>query len=138
MSKVWHDLLHDQRGEIAEAVVTIPIVLMVLIAMFNLALVGYASVAAQNAANYGARRGSVAQSDPVGVAMAATQTALGNTMVGDYGVGVSGGGGPGSSVSVAVRWRIPNYFAGLGQLFPGLPSGPFTGESVAVFRQEGW
>lgn len=128
----------DQRGELAESVITIPIVLLVFLAIFNLALAGYASTAAQNAANYGARRGSVAQENPAGVAYGATAQSLDQTMIGEYSIGVAGGGGPGSDIIVEVAWQVPNYFSGLGAIFPGLPTGPLSGRSHASFRQEGW
>lgn len=129
----------DRRGEMAEAAITTPVVILMMVAMINLGLVVFAQQAAQNAANYGARIGSVAQDNPAGRAVAAARQAAGHTMVGDYSVAVLAPGGvAGSTLAIEVRYQVPNLFFGLGSLFGGIPDGPFTGSAQATFRQEGW
>ena len=127
----------DQRGEMAEAAVTLPIVMLATLALVNLTIAGFASVNAANAANYGARIGSVNQIDPSGVAVAAAYQMANRVPVGDYVVTASGGGPPGAQLAVTVQWQVPNYFQGLLNLF-GADIGDFSGVSVAYFRQEGW
>lgn len=129
--------LGDRRGEMAEAAVTLPIVMLATLALVNLAIAGFASVNAANAANYGARIGSVSQVNPAGAAAAASHEMLAHAPVGEYGVSAFGGGPPGALLAVAVDWQVPNYFNGLLSLFGGGVS-EFSGTSVAYFRQEGW
>ncbi len=121
----------------AEAAVTLPVVMLATLALVNLTIAGFASVNAANAANYGARIGSVNQENPAGIAVAAARQMLGNAPVGEYGVSASGGGPPGILLAVSVKWTVPNYFNGLLALF-GSDIGEFTGTTVAYFRQEGW
>jgi hypothetical protein len=130
-------LLHDPRGEMAEAAVTLPIVMLAALAIVNLTIAGFASVNAANAANYGARIGSVNQENPSGAAVAAANQMLANTPIGDYIASASGGGPPGSLLAVTVSWEVPNYFKGLMSFF-GASLDDFSGTTVAYFRQEGW
>jgi hypothetical protein len=130
-------LLHDTRGEMAEAAVTLPIVMLAALALVNLTIAGFASVNAANAANYGARIGSVNQENPSDVAVGAANQMLANTPIGDYIVSASGGGPPGALLAVTVRWEVPNYFKGLMSFF-GASLDEFSGTTVAYFRQEGW
>jgi hypothetical protein len=130
-------LPRDQRGEMAEAAVTLPIVMLAVLALVNLTIAGFASVNAANAANYGARVGSVNQESPAGVAVAAANQMISNAPIGDYEVTASGGGAPGSLLAVTVHWEVPNFFQGLMSLF-GREMGDFSGSAVAYFRQEGW
>ena len=52
-------LLHSRRGdEFAETAIVMPLIVLVTIALMNLTMAGFASVNANNAANYGARVGS--------------------------------------------------------------------------------
>lgn len=122
----------------AEAAITLPVVLLVAFAMINLALAGFASVNAANAANFGARAGSVAQVNPAGVACGAAERAISNARIGEYQVAASGGGAPGAQIIVAVSWRVPNYFAGLAAFFGAGSSSDFNGIVHSSFRQEGW
>jgi hypothetical protein len=130
-------LLHDPRGEMAEAAVTLPVVMLAALALVNLTIAGFASVNAANAANYGARVGSVSQENPSGVAVVAANQTLASTPIGDYIVSASGGGPPGALLAVIVRWEVPNYFKGLMSFF-GASLDDFSGTTVAYFRQEGW
>ena len=55
-------MLRDRRGdEFAQTAIVMPVIMLLTIALFNLAIAGFASVNAANAANYGARVGSVTQ-----------------------------------------------------------------------------
>ena len=57
LRKFWR----DHRAEMDEAAFVIPVLLLVTFGLINFGMLGYASVSASNAANYGARMGSVAQ-----------------------------------------------------------------------------
>ncbi|MDR7615606.1 MAG: TadE/TadG family type IV pilus assembly protein [Armatimonadota bacterium] len=125
----------DERGEITEFALVAPLILLILIGLVNFALAGYASAAAQQAAAFGARRGSVAQANAGAVAVAEAQAMLQHIRVGSYQVRLLAPGGvPGSVLAVEVRWRVPNFF----KRFPGLFNRDFEGRAVAFFRQEGW
>ncbi len=133
------ELLRDKRGEMAEAAITTPVVILMMVALINLGLIVFVQQAAQNAANYGARVGSVAQDNPAGRAAAAANQAASQAMIGDYSVNVLAPGGvAGSTLAIQVKYQVPNMFFGLGSLFEGIPNGPFTGSAQATFRQEGW
>jgi hypothetical protein len=130
--------LDDQSGELEEAALTLPVLLLISLALINLALLGFASVNAGNAANYGARMGSVAQANPAGLAASSAQGMLTAAPVGTYAVTVSGSGLPGDTMVVRVSYQVPNYFAGLARLFGVSTPGTFGGTSASYFRQEGW
>lgn len=130
--------LLSAKGEIAEAAVTIPVILLVALGLVNLALAGYAAASAENAAQYGARLGSVAQANAAWVAAQAAWERCNQTRIGTCSVSVTGGGTRGSVIVVSVRWTFPNFYASLAR-FLGVPANPqFQGEAVAIFRQEGW
>jgi hypothetical protein len=127
----------DTRGDMVESALTMPILILVTLALVNLALAGFASVTANNAANLAARLGSVDQVAPGATAYAAAERAL-VAGVGEYTVQVTQADGfSGGRVSVSVRWSVPNFFAGLMPLF-GAEAGPLAGEAVGMFRKEGW
>lgn len=109
---------------------------LVALALVNLALAGYCSVTANNAANYAARVASVSQTDPVGRGLAAAQHALASG-VGTYQVQVSADTAPGGQVTGRVGWEFPNVYGGLMLLFGGANQ-PLRGEAVSAFRKEGW
>ena len=48
------------------------------------------------------------------------------------------GGVTGTELRVRVQFTVPNLFAGVGALVPGLPEGPFEVYGEATARQEGW
>lgn len=130
--------LRSRMAELDEAAIALPVLLLVSLALVNLALLGFAAVNAGNAAEYGARIGSVALSNPAGQAYSAALAKVNAVQVGSYTVSVTGGGRPGSRIEVAVTYRVPNYFGGLASLFGvGTPS-QFQGTARAYFRQEGW
>jgi hypothetical protein len=122
----------------AEAAVTLPVVLLLTFAMANLAMAWYAAVAASNAANYGARMGSVSQTDPIGMAVTAAQGRLDTISVGTYSISGSGGGYRGAQVNIEVDWAVPNFIGGLMTLLGGGDQINFEGTALSTFRQEGW
>jgi hypothetical protein len=137
MSKVGR-LLRDRGGELDEAVMVLPVLLLISIGLVNLAMLGFASLNAGNAASYGARMGAVAQSNAPGIAAASAYQMLSHAPVGSYAVSVSGSGIPGDRLAVQVSYSVPNYFAGLANLF-GVGTPPsFSNTAISYFRQEGW
>ncbi len=132
-------LLKDERGDMAEAAVTLPVVMLVMLALFTLSMAGMASTTASNAANYGARIGSTAQRDAAAMAKAAALDALNHAVIGTYHVDLlAPGGSPGSTIAVRVRWEIPNFFAGIIRFFGRSSPTTLSGQSISYFRQEGW
>jgi hypothetical protein len=131
-------MLRDRRGEMDEAAFVFPILLLISLALINLAMLGFASVTAGNAANYGARMGSVAQRNAASVAYTNAFSRTSAAPFGSYAVSVAGSGQPGSRVLVRVLYRVPNFFARLAGLFGVSMDTEFSGSSEAYFRQEGW
>ncbi len=130
--------LFSKRAELDEAAFALPVLLLVSLALVNLALLGFAAVNASNAAEYGARMGSVAQSAQASVAAQQASAKVSAVRVGTYAVSVSGGGQPGSRIEVRVTYQVPNYFGALARLFGVNLPGQFQGTARAYFRQEGW
>jgi hypothetical protein len=128
----------SRRAELDEAALALPVLLLISLALINLGLLGFAAVNAGNAAEYGARMGSVALADQAGAAYAAALAKVNAAPVGSYTVNVSGGGRPGSRIEVAVTYRVPNYFGGLAAMFGVSAPSYFQGAARAYFRQEGW
>ena len=133
--------LRCQRGsEFVEAAVTIPIVVLVMLAIVQFGLVVYASQMASEAARHGVRWGAVAQANQAGIAasqaagFASTALPVGNPQVSV----LAPGGVLGSNIKLQVSYDVPNFLGGLAGLFPGLPSGPFHVTGEASMRQEGW
>jgi hypothetical protein len=133
-------LFFSRRGdEFAESAIALPVIVLVTIALMNLTMAGFASVNANNAANYGARVGSVHQQSPASAAYDAALQSTEYASVGDYTISVSGGGFPGAQINVEVRWSVPNLLGGLMSFFGGESLGTgIEGAATSVFRQEGW
>lgn len=128
----------DRQGDMVEGALTFPLMALVALALVNLALAGYASITANNAANVAARVASVAQADPVGQGLAAASQSL-QAGIGAFDVALDADANPGGDVTATVRWRVPNFFGGLLRFFGGNVSGPeISGEAVSRFRKEGW
>jgi len=134
----WVQRLVSRRAELDEAALALPVLLLVSVGLVNLAMLGFAAISANNAANYGARMGSLAIADPTGVAQTYAQRAIAATRVGQYAVTVSGGMQPGDLIAVTVTYRVPNYFGGLGRMFGIATPTEFRGTATAYFRREGW
>jgi hypothetical protein len=122
----------------AEAALTLPVVVLISLAMVNLSLAWFVAISASNAANYGARIGSVVQSNPVGYSVAAAQSRLDVIHIGSYSVTGSGGGFRGAQINVTVNWTVPNYMGSLLSFFGGTDPVNFHGTALSTFRQEGW
>ena len=128
------------RGAAAlEAAIVLPVMILVSLGGVNMTLAGYAAVAATNAANYGARVGSVSQQNAAGRAITAAEGHASQTGIGEYTVSAYGGGRRGSQIVVEVHWEFPNWFRGI-MAFVGGGGTPakFQGDARSTFRQEGW
>jgi len=130
--------LADQHGDFVQAALTLPVILLVTLGLVNMAMLGIAGINANNAANYGARRGSVAQQNAQEIAAAGAWEKINQAPVGSYSVSVMGGGGRGSRIAVLVTYQVPNFFGGLGSFFGRESTAVFQKEVVSYFRQEGW
>jgi hypothetical protein len=131
-------MLNRRGDEFAESAIAFPMVILLVMAMINLSLAGFASVNAANAANYGARVGSVYQQGSAGAAYSAAQESISRAPIGSYQVVVSGGGFPGATLLVSVTWNVPNYMAPIMAFFGSSSAGKLGGTASATFRQEGW
>lgn len=129
----------ERGSSLAEAAITMPVVIMLSLALINLSMAGFAAINAANAANFGARRGSVAQAAPCAQAVeGANQSLSAASGGGAYQVSASNCDSQrGGMVKVTVSWSVPNYFSGLAALFGGTV-GEFKGSAVSSFRKEGW
>lgn len=134
----WQRKGSTKGTAMAEAAITLPVVVLLAFAMVNLAMAWYAAVAASNAANYGARVGSVTQTDPMGAAVSAAQVRLDAISVGTYAISGSGGGFRGAQVNIVVDWAVPNYIGSLMAYIGGGGQINFEGTALSTFRQEGW
>ena len=132
--------IFSTRGdEFAETAIAMPVILLVTIALMNLTMAGFASVNANNAANYGARIGSVYQQNIGEASYNAAMQSVDYAKVGNYTVSVTGGGFPGAEINVTVTWDVPNLMGGLLSFIGGKSfSGDLKGAAVSTFRQEGW
>jgi len=126
----------------AEAAITMPIVLLVLMYGINVSLVSHTALVAANAASYGARVGAVTKENSKFWAEAAARTALGaNRTGGEFDApsaqvaDVTGG-----VVVVTIHWKYPSIFYGLCDLVGGGENCPrmFEGDAVSVWKKEGW
>ena len=132
-------ILSRKGDEFAETAIAIPIILLVTIALMNLTMAGFASVNANNAANYGARVGSVYQQHMASAAYSAAMQSVSYAKVGSYTVSVTGGGFPGAQINVKVNWDVPNLMSGLLRFVGGgALGGDLKGSVISSFRQEGW
>jgi len=133
--------LRDRRAsELLEFAVTAPIVLAVMLGLFQVGMVAYGSQMAKEAARHGARTGSVALDRPAERAyVAAMRHAESAFPIGQPEVQILAPGGvTGTELRIRVQYTVPNLFARLGALVPGLPHGSFEVFGEATARQEGW
>lgn len=139
MRRSLHLILSRRGSEFAELAVSLPFVTLITFALITLTLAGFAGVSANNAANYGARVGSVRQQGQASAAYAAAMQSIDYARIGDYSVLVSGGGFPGAQIAVQVNWSVPSLLDPLLELVGGTGIGPkIKGTAVSAFRQEGW
>lgn len=134
-------MLTDTRaGNLAEAAISIPAVLLILVLALNVSRAGFTALAAQNAANYGARVASVAGINAKAYGEAAAKASLEQSgAAGDFTINAMiSGTGPGSVVGVTVGWSTQTILAGICPAFgEGCPA-VIRGEASAVWRREGW
>lgn len=133
-------LRRDEGSELLEAAFVLPLFVLVMLAAVNLGMVVYAGQMANEAARHGVRMGSVAQANQVSIAVSAAKDFADTAFaVGHPRVDVLAPGGLlGSKLKLKVTYTVPNFLAGLGSLFPGIPSGQFVVSGEATMRQEGW
>ena len=124
----------EKGSEMTEAALTLPVMLLILMAVINLGYMAYEAQVAQAAARHGARMASVAQGAGNQVAIAQSEAAaVASSTLGRRFAGVeASGSGPGGTVKVTVRASVPQWLAGFNLLFPSQVKG------TAFFRAEGW
>lgn len=140
MMKTLKRFATDGSGSLMEMAIIMPMMLLLSLGMLNLVLYGVAGIHANNAANYAARRGSVAQVNPEGVAAAAAAQKLSVVNLGTYNVSVSSAGPRGSLVRVDITYSVPSYVGQLAVMV-GAPNGSLQtlqNTTTVYFRKEGW
>lgn len=128
----------NQGQSLTEAAFALPLIVLVLMGIINMGVYGLVGMNASNAANYGARRASVAQTNVQAKALSYTEARLAQVSIGTYEVTVTGGGGRGELIQILVHYHIPNYLSGLMAIFHPSPQMIWEGYTVSYFRQEGW
>jgi hypothetical protein len=133
-------MLTSRRGSnMAEAAITMPVVLLVLMLTINIAMASYSAVSAASAANYGARVGAVSERNQEWNAMRAVKKALANTGAGGtFGYFVKADNNTGGGVLVVVAWSYPSYLSGLCAFFGGSCPRSFSGYASSVWKREGF
>ena len=124
--------------QFAQTALVLPVIMLSTMGLLDMTMAGFASVNANNAANYGARIGSVTQRGAASAAYSGALTSIAHAEVGDYIVNVSGGGFPGAQIAVCVEWEVPNHMASISTLWGGTADSRLGGTSISTFRQEGW
>ena len=133
----YFKLTKERKGlETLEAVLTLPVMLMLMLSIVNLGMLAYGKQAVEDAAEYGARMGSVAQSSAIAYASSSAQSSIQSKgIVQNAKVTIlAAGASAGSMLTVQVTGEIPNV---IGAFIPGLPS-PFKVTAQSSFRKEGW
>ncbi len=128
----------QREGDMVEAALTMPLMVLLALVLVNFALVGQARNAAQNAADVGARMGSVAFTGARQQAQNSAEAALQHCLCDARVVSVAATDTPGGEVQVVVEWTVLNYVQPLMQLFGSQMSDRFRGTATATYRKEGW
>jgi hypothetical protein len=133
-------MLTDKRGaEMAEAAVTLPVVVLTLLFVINGSSAGYSAMTAASAANEGARAGALARLDPEGEAVNAALEAIRQSGAGGtFTVGAKADKEPGGGVQVWVSWSYPSMLSGLCRYFGVKCPDHFGGVTTAMRKREGW
>lgn len=132
-------LTDRSASNMAEAAISMPVVLLVLMFAINASLAVYTGVAAANAVNYGARIGSVTREQPEQWAKEAVERAWDQSGAGGsfaYSVLVSER--PDGVVLVTGNWSYPSILSGLCAYFGGSCPLNFQGSVSAMYRKEGY
>lgn len=129
----------DERARLIEDALTLPVLLLVTVAMLNVFMYGLAGISAANAAEYAARQATVAQANQQAVAVAAARGRLEQLPIGaQFHVSATAPARRGARVTVTVTYDVPNWFRGLAAMF-GVDTPPtLHGQAVSYFRKEGW
>ena len=123
----------------AEAAIAMPIVVLVLLFAINASTAGYCAMSAANAANYGARVGAVARSQPENWARNAAWAALRQSHApGVFAVDVRVEDYPSGVVIVSVAWAYPSIMEGLCSMFSDDCPKRFYGTVSSTWKKEGW
>lgn len=128
----------QREGDMVEAALTMPLMVLLALVMVNFALVGQARNAAQHAADVGARMGSVAFTGAKQQARDSAEAALQHCVCDAQVVKVSASDSPGGEVQVEVEWTVDNYMQPLMQFFGSQIPDQFRGTATATYRKEGW
>lgn len=124
--------------ETIEAAATIPVMLLITAVIVQFGFAVYSQQAVQNAANYGARMGSVAQGCRSCVAQSAAAEAAAQSGLISPSVSILAPGGTvGSTLKVQVTAHVPNLIGPLAAFFGG-SGAEMTVEADSTFRAEGW
>ncbi len=141
MARLWQRLRRDEGDIYGETAFSLPVILLVVLMLFQAGFLAWGANAANNAARHGARMASVAQVDPAAVAVAEARTAVVQDFPMDRNPLVqvlAPGGVPGSELTVRVTVHVPNVLGPMSALFTGALTRDFTVHGQATFRQEGW
>jgi hypothetical protein len=123
----------------AEAAIAMPIVVLVLLFAINASTAGYCAMSAANAANYGARIGSVSQKNPEQWARNAAWSSIRQSNApGVFAVDAKVEEFPGGVVIVSVSWAYPSIMEGLCSLFSNDCPDRFYGTVTSSWKKEGW
>jgi Flp pilus assembly protein TadG len=136
-------MIRCKRGSnMAEAAITMPVVLLVLLFGINASLAGYTGMAAYNAANYGARVGAVTRNPDYAKFWA--EAAAATSLKQSHATGIFGAPtarvdtDPGGAVVVSITWVYPSIFGGLCNFFGHICPDRFQGTAVSAWKKEGW
>ncbi len=130
--------LRQQQGDMVEAALTMPLMVLLALVLVNFALVGQARNVAQHAADVGARMGSVAFTGARQQAQHSAERALQYCLCDARVLSVTAADVPGGEVRVVVEWTVVNHVQPLMRLFGSSMPNPFRGTATATYRKEGW
>ncbi|MCX5385314.1 TadE/TadG family type IV pilus assembly protein [Streptomyces sp. NBC_00083] len=102
----------DRGQTVIEFIGVVPLILLLLVALWQCALVGYAFVLAGNAADEGARAGAAAESDPGGACRTAAEGELPSSFDAVPACGDDGTGMYRATVTLKIPVLIPGVLNG--------------------------
>ena len=141
MARLWRRLRRERGDIYGETAFSLPLILLITLMLIQAGFLAWGANAANNAARHGARMASVAQTDPVRVAVREAFTAAVQDFPLDSSPRVqvlAPGGVPGSELTVRVAVRVPSIMGPATVFFTGALGGDFTVHGQATFRKEGW
>jgi hypothetical protein len=140
LQRLTHTLRTQGGVETIEAVITLPVALLVLMAIVQYGLLMYSQQMCQEAARHGVRMGVVAQENRVGVALAEA-SGYGHTALPFAPLEVvpeAPGGVVGSVMRIRVTAQVPNFIGPILAFFGFGTAEPFVVNGTAEMRSEGW